>query len=151
MLTHYLKSQLSPRVDKQAVILDPCCRSNEFRSQLTKLGHYVTATDLKFDPSYDASRKGYWRKRFPDWVITEPPNNDATVRIAENAISRSRDGVIVYLPVSWLLPNTSEKEKLLTCNYHVITMIGNTDKCFIYFPKGSLYPQPHINYLYQNS
>jgi len=150
MLDKYLKSQLSPRVDKNAAILDPCCRTNNFRNQLVKLGYHVTATDLKFDPIYDASRHTYWLKRYPDWTISEPPNNDLTVKIIEWSISRSRDGAIFYLPVSWLSPNTLDKEKLLTVNYHIVTMLGNTDTCFIYFPKGSLYPKPHINYLHQN-
>jgi hypothetical protein len=148
MITQYLKSQLSPRVDKQASILDPCCRTNNFRNQLVALNYHVISTDLKFDPIYDASRKAYWQKRFPDWVITEPPNNDLSVKLISWGINRSRCGAIFYLPINWLIPNTYAKEELLTCNYHVITMLGKTNHCFLYFPKGSLYPQPHINYLY---
>jgi hypothetical protein len=131
------------------MILDPCCRNNEFKFILGDLGYYVIGTDLKQDELYDATKYKYWAKRFPDFVITQPPANDKSIDIIKSSLSRSRLGAIFYLPMSWLVPDSLSKETLLATNYHVVTLLGHSEYCFVHFPKDCKKLTANITYLLQ--
>lgn len=160
-LKKYLLSPNTPKIDYNATILDPCCRNNEIKIAFSNLQYFCLGTDFKNEIDYsnqsvdlkdqitfDATSYAYWKMRNPEYVVTQPPNNNISISIINWALTRAKKGVLIYIPVEWLFKQSASKHKLLSDNYHITTIINGSDNfCFIYFPKESMYPISHINYL----
>ena len=107
-VTDYLMESIANAFwGKRPTILDPCKGTGTMKTRIEEhlnVGDFV-ASDIEQGPRFDATKKEYWQnlKKNPDWVITNPPFNNATPILRESLI-HSKKGVAMLLRLSYLEP-----------------------------------------------
>jgi len=93
----------APFIGKYRTILEPCVGDGGIANPLRELGYQVEGTDIVDGDEFDATKLEYWHNKSPDWVITNPPFNQATP-IIEHSLKHAKHGVIMLLRSSYLEP-----------------------------------------------
>lgn len=104
-------STFAPFISKSETILEPCVGDGGIAIPLKELGYQVEGTDIVDGDEFDAIKLKYWDNKSPDWVITNPPFNQATP-IIEHALEHAKKGVIMLLRSSYLEPCQNRRHLL---------------------------------------
>lgn len=92
-----------PYFDDTDTFLECCDGESAISDVFRAHGYTVKATDIQDGREYDATTDEYWEDRCPDWVVTNPPFNQATTIITK-ALEACNKGVIMILRASYLEP-----------------------------------------------
>lgn len=110
-----LTEKLVSKINPTGIILEPCVGDGDIAIALPE--HcYVVTNDIdrekEADTHEDASAPLYWQSQIVDWVITNPPFNQAS-EILPLAWARSRVGCAFLLRITYLEPTQKRRDWMI--------------------------------------